>query len=183
MSRISVHSTARRARRAFTLTEVLVATTLSAMVFAAVFGAYLFLGRNLTRLVSLQRQEVESRRTLRQFTADLSAAIQLTTATPTQLVLTKPASSGTTTVSYLYSASEGTLRRAIGSDTQTLASGVTELRFDYFNGSGSATSNVQNIKGVELVLATAMGNAASGTLARATTVSPRILLRNKPALE
>src|SRR5262245_19186427 len=110
MSRISGHKTAaRRARpelveqarpepaeRGFTLVEVMVATSLPAIVLAAALAAFLFVGRNLTRLVNLQHQEVESRRTLRTFTQDLSAAIQLSTATSTALTMTKPTSSGTT---------------------------------------------------------------------------------------
>src|SRR5687767_5062228 len=107
MSRISDRSP----QRGFTLVELMVAVSAMAIVFAGIFAAYLFVGRNLTRLVNFQRQEVESRRALRQFTQDLSAAINLTTATSTQIALTKPTATGTTTVSYTYSSAHGTLAR------------------------------------------------------------------------
>src|SRR3954471_10012567 len=110
MYRTNVHSARRRAT-AFSLMEVMIATTLFGIVLAAVLAAYLFVGRNLTRLVNLQHQEVESRRTLRTFTQDLSAAIQLSTASSSAITLTKPTSSGTTTVSYTYTSGDGTLTR------------------------------------------------------------------------
>jgi prepilin-type N-terminal cleavage/methylation domain-containing protein len=187
MSRISVHSSARRAgRRGFTLAEVMVATALLAVVLAGVLAAYLFVGRNLTRLVNLQQQEVEGRRALRNFTQDVSAAIQLTNATPTNLMLTMPSGAGTTSVTYSYlaAASGGRLVRTQAANSQTLLTGLTSFQITYFNEAGDVvTSSPQSVKAVELVYSSASGSAASGTQARQTTVSPRVLLRNKPALQ
>jgi len=166
------------------LVEILVATSISALVFAGVLAAYLFLGRNLTRLVNFQEQEVESRRTLRQMTDDVSTAIQLTTATSSALALTKPTSGGTTSVSYTYSAGNGTLTRTDAVGTQTILTGLTNFTITYFNESGTAiTSSPQSVKAVEFSYSTASGTSASGTRATATTVSPRVILRNKPVLE
>lgn len=182
MSRTSVHKISRRG--AFTLVEVLVATSLLAIVLAGILAAYLFVGRNLTRLVNLQQQEVESRRTLSTFTQDLSAAIQLSTATPTQLVITKPTGGGTTSVTYTYSAGAGTLVRTEGAQTQNLLSGLTAFSISYFNEAGNpVTSSPQSVKAVELTYSSAVGSALSGTRASYTTVSPRVLLRNKPVLQ
>ncbi|MEX2045175.1 MAG: prepilin-type N-terminal cleavage/methylation domain-containing protein [Opitutus sp.] len=182
MSRTSVHS--RRGAAGFTLTEILIATSLSAILFAAVFSAYLFLGRILTRLVNVQRQENESRRTLRYFTQDVSAAIRLTTATASQVTLTRPTSGGTTTVTYEYSSGGGTLARTQGGNTQTLVSQITagSFAFSYYNESGSTVSTLQSIKSVEMSFSTTFGSSNAGTRASYTTVSPRIVLRNKPAL-
>jgi prepilin-type N-terminal cleavage/methylation domain-containing protein len=182
MSRISVHRT-KGGRRGFTLVEVLIATSLSAVILAAVFSAYLFLGRNLTRLVNVQQQDVASRSAVRQFTQDVSAAVQLTTATSSQIVLTKPSASGTTTVSYVYSAADRTLTRVAGSTTRTLLSGLTDFTVAYFNSAGGATANPGSVKAVELSFTTAAGSDASGTRARYASVSPRVILRNKPSLE
>lgn len=179
MSRFNVHSS----RRGFTLVELMVAVSVCSFVFAGILSAYLFVGRNLTRLVNFQRQEVESRRTLRQFTQDLSAAIQLTTATSTQLALTKPTATGTTPVSYNYSSGGGTLTRTDSAGTQTLLSGVTAFSWSYFNEAGSAVAaGTQSIKAVEFSYTSGVGSSASGTLASSATVSSRIVLRNKPAL-
>jgi prepilin-type N-terminal cleavage/methylation domain-containing protein len=182
MSRISVLDSGRR--RAFTLVEVMVATSLLAVILAGVLAAYLFVGRNLTRLVNLQEQEVASRRTLRYFTQDVSAAISLTTATATQLSLTKQSSGGSAAVSYVYSSGAGTLVRTEGGVSLTLLSGITALAFTYFNQGGTAiSSSTQSMKAVELSVSSAVGSANSGTLAKYTTVSPRVVLRNKPALQ
>ena len=162
----------------------MVATSLSAIVFAAILASYLFVGRNLTRLVNVQHQEVESRRTLRQVTQDVSSAIQLTTATSSQLSLTKPTSSGTTSVSYVYSSGGGTLTRSDAVGTQTLLSGLTDFTITYYNEGGTAvTSSTQSMKAVEFTFTSGAGSAASGTLAAYRTVSPRILLRNKAVLQ
>ncbi len=164
----------------------MVATSLLAIVLAGVLAAYLFVGRNLTRLVNLQHEEVESRRTLRRFTEDLSAAIQLTTATATDFTLTKPTAvpGGTTAVSYAYSSGAGTLIRTEGGVSQTLLSGLTAFSVTYFSEAGSVvTSSPQSVKAIEVAFSAATGSATSGTQASYTTVSPRVLLRNKPALQ
>ena len=182
MSRISVRDSA--ARRGFSLVEVMIATSLLAVVLAGVLSAYLFVGRNLTRLVNLQEQEVESRRALRQFTQDVSAAINLTTATSSQLALTKPTAGGTTTVSYVYSSAAGTFIRTDSAGSQTVLSGLTTLTLTYYNERGSiVTSGIQSVKAAELSFSSAAGSAKSGTQASYTTVSPRVVLRNKPTLQ
>jgi prepilin-type N-terminal cleavage/methylation domain-containing protein len=181
MSRTSVH---RKSPGGFTLVEIMVALSMAAIIFAAVMTAYLFLGRSLTRLVNLQRQEVQSRRTLRQFTQDLSAAIQLTTATSSQVTLTKPIASGTTTVTYTYASGAGTLTRTDSAGTQTLISGLTSFNVSYFDSGGTAiSSSPQSVKSAELAFASQYGTAINGTLTAYATVSPRVVLRNKPALQ
>ena len=183
MSRISGHD-ARNRRRAFTLVEIMVATGLLAVVLLAVLSAYLFVARNLTRLVSSQQQEVESRRTLRTFTQDVSAAIQLSTATTSQLVLTKPTGTGTTSVTYTYSPGDGRLVRTEASATKTMLTGLTSFTLSYYNEAGTAvTSSPHSVKSVEMMFTSAAGNASSGTQSRYTTVSPRVVLRNKSTLE
>lgn len=285
MSRSSAHN---RRIVAFTLPELLLAVTLSGILFTAILSAYLFLGRSLTRLMNLQQQEVQSRRTLRQFTDDASATIALTTASSSQVDLERLISSLVTannnsfasdtgwwtknnvniangvatasgngslsrtslltvgkryrvsctvtsnpgnitlndgvtnwvtwtgtgeksfdavatganlvlnlpagavidnvsaiefmTISYAYA--NGALTRTDASGTTTLASGVTDLAFTYYTENGSAvTSSRHSVKSVELFVSTAVGNLNSGTLARYTTVSPRIVLRNKATLQ
>jgi prepilin-type N-terminal cleavage/methylation domain-containing protein len=197
MSRTSVHSRLKRGRRGFTLVEMLVATSVSAIIFAGILAAYLFVGRNLTRMVNVQHQEVESRRTLWQVTADVSAATQLTTATTSQIVLTKPVSGNTATVTYSYSSANGTLSRTVsyasgtppasGADiagTQTMLTGVTAFTITYYNEGGTAvSSSPQSVKSVEFSFTSASGSSGSGTRASYATVSPRVLLRNKQALQ
>lgn len=170
-------------RAGFTLIEVALAAALATMVFAAIFSAYLYIGRNLTRLANTQHQEAQSRRTLQQFVQDISAASTLTRATSTELVLTKPTSSGTSTVSYVYSSGDGTLTRTDAAGPQTLLSGATGVTLSYFSESGLAVSDTQSVKAVELLVSTANGSAASGTRSGYTSASSRVVLRNKAPLQ
>ncbi len=179
----------------------MVATGLSAIVFAAILSAYLFLGRNLTRLVNTQEQGVASRRALQRFTQDLSAAIQIaTTPTPStsQVAFTKPAKSATATsdtVTYAYSSGAGTLTRtevvvdpaatpSTATATTTLLSHVTAFTLNYYDAAGnSVTPTSLFVKSVEFTFTSATGSATSGTLASYQMVSPRVLVRNKLALQ
>jgi hypothetical protein len=162
----------------------MVAASLSAIVFAGILSAFLFMGRSLTRLINLQTQEVASRRAVRLFTQDVSAAIQLTTCVATQVTMTKPAASGTTTVSYGFDAATGVFVRTEGSDAQTILRGLTALAITYYNEGGAViTGSPQSVKAVEFSFTTATGSEASGTKVNYRMVSPRVILRNKPLLE
>jgi prepilin-type N-terminal cleavage/methylation domain-containing protein len=201
MSRISAHSSracperVERARRGFTLVELMVSLSVSAIVLGGVLAAYIFLGRNLARLVNTQHQQVQSRRTLVMFTKDLSTASALSTATTSRITLTKPVASGNATVAYVYtapspaSAANGTLVRtetlpSSSPTTLTILSGLTSFTFNYYNGGGTAvTSSPQSVKTVEFTFASAAGNANNATLTAFNSVSPRVVLRNKPVLQ
>lgn len=177
----------------------MVATSLAAIVFAGVLSAYLFMGRNLTRLVNSQEQNAASRRALQNFTQDLSAAIRFTTATSTDIVLLKQPRSATAnatdTVTYTYSSGNRTLTRGevivdsaatpstVTTSTELLRN-VTALTFNYYNESGTAvTLSPQSVKSVEVTFTTGVGSSTSGTRASYTTVSPRVVVRNKLALQ
>ena len=186
MSPINAHRP--RAARGFTLTELMVALSLAIIVIAGILAAYLFLGRNLTRLVNMQQQEAKSRRALQYFTRDMSSAIQLTTSTDSQIVLTMPTSGSNTSVTYTYTAGAdgtGTFTRTDTSGTTTMLTDLTAFDFDYYNESGSAiaSSTPQSVKAVEFTFTSAVGTTLNGTRVTYASVSPRIVLRNKPLLE
>jgi prepilin-type N-terminal cleavage/methylation domain-containing protein len=185
MSPISAHS--RHRPRGFTLVELAVALSLGTIIIAGSITAYLFLGRNLTRLVNIQQQEVKGRRTLKMFTEDVSSAISLTTCTDSQIVLTKPTAGANSTVTYTYTSgagSTGTFSRTESGNTQTLLTNLTSFDFSYYSESNSSVSNStpQSVKSIEFTYTSAVGTAASGTLASYTTISPRVVMRNKPLL-
>jgi prepilin-type N-terminal cleavage/methylation domain-containing protein len=185
MSRISARRNS--SARGFSLLELMIALSLSAIVLAAIIAAYLFVGRNLTRLVNLQQQETKSRRTLKMFTTDLSAAISLTTSTDTQIVLTKPTAASTETVTYTYTAgagNTGTFTRTDSTGTLTLLTNLSAFDFSYYSESGNAIANSspQSVKSVEFTFTSKVGTSSIGTETSSTIVSPRVVLRNKPAL-
>jgi prepilin-type N-terminal cleavage/methylation domain-containing protein len=188
MSRTSVHSS--RARGGFTLVELMVSLSISAVVIGGVLSAYIFLGRNLGRMVNVQHQMMQSRRTLEMFKKDVGQASALTTATAAQVVLTKPVSSGTATVTYSYDSAAGKLDRtevvapATSGTPLTIVSGLTAFTFSYYNSGGTAvTSSAQSVKSVEFAYTSTNGSANGSTLTTFNSVSPRIVLRNKPILQ
>jgi type II secretory pathway component PulJ len=96
-------------RAGFTLVELLIGATLSAMVMAGVLSSYIFIGRSLARLANQQTLETEGRRTLTNFARDVRMASSLATVstTPTspsasRIDLVVPAGSVTHTVTYYY---------------------------------------------------------------------------------
>lgn len=89
MSPIAARS---RAAGGFTLMEIMISMTLLAILCTAVISAYLFMGRNLERMMFAQQLGVESRRALQQFNSDVGSAITFTSATTTNLTFTTPVS-------------------------------------------------------------------------------------------
>jgi len=62
----------------FTLVELLIGATLSAMVMAGVLSSYIFMGRQLARLANQQTLETEGRRTLAYLNQDVRLASGVT---------------------------------------------------------------------------------------------------------
>ena len=92
-------------RRGFTLVEILVGSTLSAAVMAAVLSSYIYMARGLGRLANQQTLESEGRRAVAFFARDARMASDLTDTanlSSTRVALTVPVSAGTNTITYYY---------------------------------------------------------------------------------
>jgi hypothetical protein len=81
---------ARKPRAAFTLVELLMVLTPLLFLGLGVITAYIYLGRNLTRLGNAQPQDVKARRALFEFEQDAGAATSLTSMTTANLTVTVP---------------------------------------------------------------------------------------------
>lgn len=211
MSRSNVPSRNPASTAGFTLLELVVAVSISMVIFLAVIGAFFYLTRNLTRLANTQSLEAANRRTIYLFTRDVSTAQQIT-ASSTQITLSvllppadpsykTPGSSGypaCKTVVFNYSG--GTLTRTAtpaspiapedvtdSSDPRAqLLSGLTSFTFNFYGTDGSLLALPANgypIKAVDFNYSTSTGVAANGTQSNYTAASPRVLLRNKPYLQ
>jgi prepilin-type N-terminal cleavage/methylation domain-containing protein len=187
-------------RAGFTLVELMVGVTLSAIIFAGILGGFTFLGRNLTRLVNSQEQEAKSRRAFYLLGQDISAATKVeSTATDSSIQLTVQ---GRGTVRYAYDPLALTFSRtapvssgANASITTVLLTNLSALNFKYYNQAGNllalttaddvdlAKSGIQSVKEIELSFASAVGNAPSGTRSVFAGKSPRFVLRNRPLLQ
>jgi Tfp pilus assembly protein PilW len=192
----------------FTLFELMLATFISAFVFAGVLSAYIFLGRALTRQGNEAEQESRSRTTLYYLTQEVSSATGIapdtnpssTTSGLTQMVLNTLDGNGIPyTVTYVYtpSPSGGTLTRtpnptpSTGLGPTSLLVGVTNLTFTYYNSAGTALTSISSptvtnpniVKQVSLSYTTVAGTVLSGAQSHFNVVSPLIVMKNKPYLK
>lgn len=186
---------------AFTIVELMIATALSAVVFAAIFSAYLFIARNLTRLAYTQQQMVESRDALYRLGKDVREATGFSTATDTTLDLVL--SSGI--VRYVYAAGTGTLTRSFpypggtptilvhnitGQDPLPKITGDTfsYTFFTYYSKTGtspilSAPGAIVNpnffVGKVEMRYISGLGRSGDSTRSSISVVSSRMILSGK----
>jgi prepilin-type N-terminal cleavage/methylation domain-containing protein len=131
----------RATSRGFTLVEILVASTLGAIVMAALLSCFVFLARNFTRLANNQALEQQARVALARLQADLNQAKAIkagTTPTETSVTLVLPAGD----VTYTFDAANERLRRqatfGTAPDITLLNSALcrcTDFRFRYYTGS------------------------------------------------
>lgn len=182
----------RRRDAGFTFIEVLIAATLSLIVIGAVFSAYIYMGRNLTRLVNMQEQDVRNRRTMETWGKDVGSATAIVTATDTQFAFRVQSAAGTSdVVNYTYTAganATGTLVRtytpAVGVvTTTTLLTKLTAFDFNYYTEPGVATTTITWIKSAQFSYTAQVGVSTTGTLAVYPNVSARIVIRNKALLK
>jgi prepilin-type N-terminal cleavage/methylation domain-containing protein len=176
-------------RDGFTLVELLLATVLSALVFAGIFSAYLFMARNLTRLANSQQQQVQTRHAFLQVAKDVNEAIAVPSASDVALVLSL---SGGGTVTYTYNPSLQILSREYpAGTTKTLIDNLTAFSFVYYGKYGPTAlspspgviSNPSvNVGRIEIHYRSAVGSAVNGTSSATSVVSSRMVLRAKTNL-
>jgi Tfp pilus assembly protein PilW len=189
----------------FTLFELMLATFISAFVFAGVLSAYIFLGRALTRQGNEAEQESRSRTTLYYLTQEVSSATGIaqdtnppaTTSGLAQLVINTLDGTGSPyTVTYTYTSGSptGTLTRMPSTTgaPMSLLIGVTNFAFTFYNSAGSVIalsptyftlSNPNLVKQVSLSYTTVAGSVLSGAQSHFNVVSPIIVMKNKPLLQ
>ena len=165
----------------------MLASVISAIVFLAIFSAYIFMARNLTRLANFQQQQVQDRRAFYVVSKDVNDATNVTSATSTSLSLTL--SSGAS-IDYTYTPPipgppliPGTLTRRVNGvmPAPILLSNLTSFTFNYFNQTGVGPASMINTKQIEMVYSSAVGDGANGTRAPDNVVSSRMVMRGRPA--
>ena len=186
---------ARRQRRngaGFTLSEVMIGSTIGVMVLAGVLSTFLMITRSSMRLYYYNGMEIESRRTLEEFAQDVRMASDSVYNSATSITLTVP--DNYTSNGNLVTYSFGTItlngtsytncfysRPGNTSSTATptvLIQNVTNCAFQRYDVLGSATTSDSATKRIELSLRV---SSSRSTLVAATDniVSATYLLRNK----
>lgn len=195
----------------FTLVELLIGSTLAAIVMAGVLSSYVTLSRSFTRTLGISSAnrptlETQGRITLATFTEDVRVAGSVVgTPTNTSLSLALPSGTGTSTVAYsLISVDHDNnpatpdmfslLRSLNGGTARTLHSNLLTCYFRYYDESGNPYDNsaspyttittyASGIKQLTLDFSSQAGSAANGTLTPVyPSASARLLIRNKALL-
>jgi prepilin-type N-terminal cleavage/methylation domain-containing protein len=203
-------NTVRTSRRdGFTLVELLIGMSLSLMVMAAVLSSYTFLARNFTRslgvvftvtdsnfnLANRPSLETQGRQTLAYFAQDVRMASGISGALSASTVtLFMPTATGSTTVTYTYSALNQTLTRTwSGMSGQVIHYNLLGCTFNYYDISGSPyTTTITDpsygyyllgVKQLSFALTAQGGSKENQTLTQVYRVeSPRLLIRNRSLL-
>lgn len=170
--------------------------SIAVMLIAAILSSYTFLGRNLVRYANYEDLTTENRRALQFFAADVHAATDVSSFSPSQLTLEMPYvhpdySVSTYTVTYTYDANAATLVRSVSGNAPpgvttnsiTLLTGVSNLSFDYLDMQGqSVTSSGSPFRIKQIVLSDytlSAGKAILGTQSTLDSTSTRYVLRSK----
>ena len=196
MLRTEVHS---RSRRAFTLVELLIGTSLSAVVMAGMLSAYLFLAKNLTRLNTTEQFDRHSQRAVTLFSRDVSSATKIVSfssatvsgVTTATIVMNVPTGS----VTYTWSgstATPGSLMRAVTvtatgvTTTESIVDQVSVAVFTCRDGNGNATTTTFNTRQIQLTLTGALRSTTGQTettLASRTAASPNLLVAGQALIQ
>lgn len=192
----SAPSTERRPRRArgFTLAEVLIASTLSTFVLAAVMSSFVFLGRTGFRASGVSELENEVRRALETFAQEARLATDLRWNSAQSVTFTLPAGAAAPQVTYGYDADAGSATyrsfyRVVGDASSTaprrvLASGVAadfafkRYKLEQPGVSDNAAVNDAETKQIQIVLRAERTTTVTAG-ATQSAASARYILRNK----
>ncbi len=183
-----------RARHGFTLTEVIVASTLSTFVLAGVLSAFLLIGRTAYSASNYSEMEAQVRRALEVFGSDARKAADLRWHSSRSVTLYVAAASGTDPVTYAYdgdaaSPGHGTFYRLVGEPASTLprlvlVRGVADdFAFERFKLKqalvpGNSAANDLETKQLQITLRA--GRKGATTVAQTQgAISARYILRNK----
>lgn len=179
--------------RGFTLVEVLIATSLSAIVMVGVLTSTLMIARNGYLLNNYIDMEKQARTALETIAVDARVTKSVSwqrasdTSPLTGIILTDPDG---VAITYAYSSTAGTLTRTEGTKSRVLITGIQSLTFSaykYADATGielitpSATT-LTALNGVTKMLQISLSSVRTRTtVANATNnvVSARYVLRNK----
>ncbi len=192
--RTKASSTRRTLTAGFTLTELMVAATLSLLVLTGVLSAFLMIGRSGFLASSYSDLERETRRGLETFGNDARKAVDLHWNSSQSVTLTlATASNATTLVTYAYdsdarSATSGSFYRLVGNADSTnprlvLVHRVADFAFQRFKleqtgvEDNTATTDLET-KQIQIALR-ASRSGATTVAANQSALSARYILRNK----
>ena len=176
---LAEHSPRSRSRRAFTLTETLIALSISSVIASGITSSYMFIYKSTLGAVNYVDMNNQSRRALETFSRDIRQADQITVAENQYLSVAIPTTSGNRVVVYAYDTDSKRLVRKEGGWSLTLIENVQgSISFGYSDIAGSASSNLDTIKKIQFVAV--LGTHNLSVVAKTQKViSAEFIMRNK----
>ncbi len=164
-------------KRGFTLSEVLIAMSISSVFMSGITSSYMFIFKSSLGMSQYMEMNTQSQIGLERFGRDMRMAVDVTTASSTQMTLQVQGESGTRTVEYIYDSSSNSLNRVEGSWTLTVIGNIESLSFSYYNLLGNTTTNPVEVKKIKLeALLEKMVFEVKNTT---NIVSAKFMLRNR----
>ncbi len=163
---------------AYTLAEVLIASTIALVVVVIVTGAMLFISQWYLGLGNYLQMNQQSRIALEWIGRDLRMSSAVNNNTENEITLTIPGGDGSNrSVRYWWDTEGNRLMRAEGADQRVMLNSVRDIQFTFFNALGIESDRPPDIKMIQL-------NAELQRRVRATTntnyvISARFTMRNK----
>lgn len=179
------------ARRAFTLTEVLIAASLSAFILAGVLSTFLLLGRTGLNAAAYAEMNSRLRVAIERFDRDVRLAADVRWQDERRLTLVFPAGRGPE-ITYAFVAADSSpasasgrfVRQAAGAAAETLVDGVApdfafrRYRLPSAQGADAPAANDLETRQLEIRLR-ALRPGAAAPSASQLALSARCALRNK----
>jgi Tfp pilus assembly protein PilW len=195
-----ISSTRSKRQVGFTLTELIIATTIGSFVLVGVLTSFLMLGRSGANIANYSMMESQSRRGLEEFGQDVRMASDVTWNSATSITLTVPDNYTSTSnrVTYGYDSGSKTFYRKPGDHSSTNSKYVliknvsTDFAYSRYDRrdnllssavpASAASALALNYSTKRILIATSV-KITSTTVASASNniVSASYILRNKPS--
>lgn len=165
-----------RSNRGFTLVELLIGASLSAIITLGVITAFSFLGKNMVRIAN--NSDLQSRAAIASATVqkDVANAEAITAVSATGMSLTIDTGAGTDTVTYIYDANADEITRTDSNQTYVVLRKVTACSFIFTDSNARVTTTPSSVKKIEFDATTATGVFDSGTYVTHQLVSPAMIV-------
>jgi Tfp pilus assembly protein PilV len=177
---------ARRRRSGFTLTEVMMAATLTVVAVGGTLSTTMMIAKSGYNISNYTDMEAESRKSLELFGQDVRMAQKIVWHDANRITLTIPtnATGGTTTCTYAYDSAAKTFSRTQGGITSVLISGIENCTLAGYkqNGDLADTGGWETIandtKQLQLSVSSKRSQG-SQVINTQKVISARFILRNK----
>jgi hypothetical protein len=162
------------------LVELMVATSLGALIMTGILTVFLFIGRTSANMSSYVDLESQARESLERFAQDARQASSITYTSATEINLTV----NSTSITYGYDAATAQFYRTLSGTRTNLLSGIIAFSFIGYklDGPQVSLSNLAlagtNTKQIQLSLKAQRVNRTAAAVSN-TVLSARYILRNK----